>query len=389
MYDYDLFISYSSHDRPWAEKLYGDLTSSFRSIRVFWDREAIPAGAKWRTFLKDANVNTIHLAIFWSDEARNSNEVGPEIEAFEADVRYAPNHGTKRRCEFFIPLEGKRGGGIQDIQGFPDFAQYYDPTLADRGVSKLDVEPGLSQWKRMIRKIGDAISEADSRQKVIAAIVAMNTSLLDLLDMLHSKQQTLTGPTLDQFLAQFGLTWGQVRTRYFATAQDWHPFGGKETIVDLLEDLRVKANSRLDLKYRFRWHHIDLTEVMAFAANVQQLLQEPSVVIVDPISLYNPIVGTVFRNLADYARNEQSIILSLAPLGQSGADLLACALRELSVPILNDYFEPRIPPLSRFAMCCINVQRMDEIERFVRSRLALLHMREKEAEARTIIGVGH
>ena len=34
---YDLFISYSSHDRPWAERVYNDLGQSFRSINIFWD----------------------------------------------------------------------------------------------------------------------------------------------------------------------------------------------------------------------------------------------------------------------------------------------------------------------------------------------------------------
>ena len=109
---YDLFISYSRHDRPWAEKLYNDLTSAFPTIKVFWDRAGIPAGGTWRTILTDANVNTTHLAIFWSNDARNSIEVEPEIARCEADVRYAPKRGASKRLEFFVQLEGARGGGI-------------------------------------------------------------------------------------------------------------------------------------------------------------------------------------------------------------------------------------------------------------------------------------
>jgi hypothetical protein len=41
---YDIFISYSSKDRPWAQKLYRDLHGGFPSLRIFWDRESITAG---------------------------------------------------------------------------------------------------------------------------------------------------------------------------------------------------------------------------------------------------------------------------------------------------------------------------------------------------------
>jgi hypothetical protein len=385
---YDLFISYSSLDRPWAEKLYTDLTAVFPTLRVFWDRAAIPAGSPWRTFLTAANVNTAHLVYLWSNNARGSLEVEPEISAFEADVRYTPQHSGGPRLTFPLLLEGARGGSTPGIQGFPALAQYYDPRQPDRGLSKLTSSPGLEDWKRTVRMVGDAIFSADPRQAIIAGIVATTDQRLPLIDGIHDLHQTMTGPTLDEFLDQFHLTWPVVRSRYGATARDWRPFGGAATIVELLEELRVQANSRIiEPRHWFRWDPVDLTDGATHTANILRLQREPSVVIVDPISLYDAVSANAFRKLADYAQHEESVIVSLAPIGQSGVDWLALTLREQSVPLLDDYFEPKIPPLCRFASLSINVQRIGEIERVVRRRLGWLHLKTREAEAKRITGV--
>jgi hypothetical protein len=385
---YDLFISYSSLDRPWAEKLYTDLKEKYPTLRVFWDRAAIPAAGQWRTILTAGNVNTAHLAFFWSDNAKGSREVEPEISTFEADVRYRQWDAVAQRLTFPFQLQGARGGSTPAIQGFPALAQYYDPTAKDSGVSKLASEPGLSEWNRAVKMVGDAILSVDRYQPIIAAIVATTTARLELVDSIRGFPQTPTGPTLDEFLKPFGLRWEDVRPRYGRTALDWHPFGAAATIVDLLDDLRVQANSRLEPKYWFRWDPVDLADRATHAESIQRLRQEPSVVIIDPISLYDYVSANAFRKLADYARDEQSIIISLAPVGQTGVDWLARALREQSVPLLDDYFEPKIPPLSRFASCAINVQRIDELERLVRSRLGYLHVRARAEQAKRFTGMG-
>ena len=45
---YDLFISYSSRDRKWAERFDADIRTSYPQLRVFFDRASIMAGAAWR-----------------------------------------------------------------------------------------------------------------------------------------------------------------------------------------------------------------------------------------------------------------------------------------------------------------------------------------------------
>jgi hypothetical protein len=81
-------------------------------------------------------------------------------------------------------------------------------------------------------------------------------------------------------------------------------------------------------------------------------------------------------------------MVSLSPVGQTGVDWFAKALQEQSVPVLNDYFEPSIPPLGGFAKCALNVQRISDIERLVRSRLGSYYLAQNEAEARLATGMG-
>jgi hypothetical protein len=69
---FDLFISYSSHDRPWAARLYADLRERFPTLRIFWDRDpvAIPPAEGWAQRLKDSARTSTHLAVLWSEAKR-------------------------------------------------------------------------------------------------------------------------------------------------------------------------------------------------------------------------------------------------------------------------------------------------------------------------------
>jgi hypothetical protein len=111
-------------------------------------------------------------------------------------------------------------------------------------------------------------------------------------------------------------------------------------------------------------------------------------VIVDPISLFAPVVANAFRSLKGYLREEQSVLVSLSPLSQLGVDWFATALKEQSVPVLDDFFEPSIPPVGSFAKCAINVQRISEIERLIRIRLGSYYLAKSEAEAKRATSMG-
>jgi hypothetical protein len=365
---FDLFISYSSKDRPWAKKLFGDLRASYPSLRIFWDRESIPAGQAWRAELHSALRSSKHLVVLWSEYANASFEVGPEIEEFNAERGRTPLLEESERKGFYVPLEGQRGGGIGDYQGFDDFKNIYKPQADDRGIEGVVVPgQGKDDWERMIRMLGDAFSRADHAQEIIAAVAAMSVGV-ELLDLTHSKRAAGTRITLDELLAGFNLKWADVRGHYGTSALDWRPTGDR-TIIELLEDVRVGVNKKLKPADRFRWRYVDLTTDEGLNLT-GSLHEKPSVVIFDPVSLYDPFCVAAIRRLDQYVLKTQSVILSLSPALKTDEDVYGTCLRDLSVPVFNDYFEPNIPATGEFAARWIpEVQRVAQIERLVRNRI--------------------
>jgi hypothetical protein len=289
--------------------------------------------------------------------------------------------GSDRRV-FYVPLEGDRGGGVANFQGFPAFKTCYNPQAADLGISNLDTEPGKTEWARMIRMVGDAIIVTDRAKLVIAGVIATNTGELELLDVIHGRRKKPDGPTLDQFLAGFGLTWQDVRGRYGRDALDWRP-QGTDTIVTLLEEVRVRVNAKLeDTEDRFHWKYVDLTSQVDYARNIRDIYEKPSVVLFDPISLYDSNCAGVLLDLADYVRKEESVVISLSPKVQSAEDLQALYLRSLS-NFLDDYLHPFIPPGAVFfARCALDLQRTSQIDPLIRNRIRYPHLLEKRKSER-------
>lgn len=384
---YDLFISYSSFDRPWAKKLYDDLQDNYPSIRTFWDQESIGVGTDWRTFLTSSALTTKHLLVLWSEHARASNEVVLEIGEFNADVRRRPKLGLSERVSFAIGLQGMPGVSLETKQGFPGLAPFYKPQQEDRGIGAVDTTSPDSEWRRVIRMIADAVVKADAAEPIIAGIVCTNSSRFTWIEQLRSLAQHPNGLSLNEFLDQYQLNWEQVKRRYGANALLWRPFGGSGTVVDLLEDLRMQANSKLDPPHWFRWEYMDLADQTYFK-RIKELSQCPSLVVVDPISLFEPYTANVFRELESYLQEERSVMVSLSPVGQSGSDWFSAAIRAQSKPLLEEYFEPPIPPRGGFAKCILNVQRISELERLVRGRIGATQVAKSMAESRNITGVG-
>ena len=80
------------------------------------------------------------------------------------------------------------------------------------------------------------------------------------------------------------------------------------------------------------------------------------------------------------------MIVSLAPVPPTGSDWMGDALRHWTVPMLDDYFKPRIPPLTRFAKCALGVQRIADLEPLVRTRIGYARLAALEEKSKAIRG---
>jgi hypothetical protein len=234
----------------------------------------------------------------------------------------------------------------------------------------------------MIRMVGDAILRASNKILVMAGIIATNASEFWVLDQIHGKKKAPDGPTLDDFLTGFGLTWAKVRDWYGRTALEWRPHGG-ETIVALLEEVRVRVNAKLSPADQFQWKYLDLTNDKDYAQNVRDMYKEPSVLLFDPISLYDSICPGALLRFKAYVRREESVMISLSPNVERAGDLHAMYLMSVS-NILEDYLQPEIPPGDVFgARCALDLQRTSQIDALIRNRIRYPRLVEKRDAERT------
>jgi hypothetical protein len=395
----DLFISYRSHDRPWAERLFNDLKIRFPTIKPFWDRDpaSMPAGEPFRPAFQGAARNAAHFVVFWSTAARNSNEVGPEIDAFMQDVQRNPTTATSaKRRPFYIPMEqGVDYGPLTPYQGFPEFQTTYSKNTPDRGISELNGQARLD-WDRMIGIIGNAVLDDQATQSITLALLVMTNDSqtgTDLLDRILNVKVS-GDPSLNEFLQSVGLTIDQAKARYGDTALSWRPFGTDKTIIDLMEDVREIAG-RNDEAHRFHWRPVDFIDEAkkvpneaAFRKLLESLSAGPSVVVTDPISLFHPLVQKVFKRLSEYAKKQQSMILSISPIEAAGAERLYSSLLSNGSPVLDAHLYPQIPATEAFAFCGVNVQHIVQVERLIRNGLGHYYLQKKKAETKPYLSPG-
>jgi len=401
----DLFISYSSHDRPWAEQLFKDFQRRFPTINVFWDRNpaSIPPGEPYRQYFERGARDTSHFVVFWSAAAFASPEVNPEIQAFLQNVQTNATTAKKtKRRPFYIQLQHDVAyGPLTTYQGFPDFQKAYEdyagknPKAPNDGIAELDAQAGL-HWDRMVGMIGNAVLEDQADQPIALALVVMTndpkrgTVLLDpLADISDSG-----GPSLNEFLQSVGLSLDDAKRRYGASAFDWRPFGTPKTIIDLMQEVREVAAQNLDADHLFHWRPIDLlAEGMkatepTFRRLVEDLSKGPSIVVTDPISLFHPIIQKMLTRLGDYAKKPQSMIVSISPNEAAATERLYSSLLNNGRPIFEPHLSPKIPASDPFGICSSNVQHTIQIERLIRSGLGYYYLQKKKNEAKPLVSSG-
>jgi hypothetical protein len=408
-FTYDLFISYKSEDRPWASRFYEDIRRSFPLLKVFWDRTGIAPGPAFRPVLDEAIHASAHCVVFWSDTAAASGEVLDEVKGFQAHAKLQPDAEKGQRTLFYVPLQDKHSP-LENAQGFADFRnlKVYDAAKPGRGTERLS-EPAVAvEWQRMLRQIGDACLASYATQPVTLAILAMNTAIVGWLDNEYASVGAVPGPTLKDVLLKLDSATPRppgidddarakqlldcLKKRYGLTAFDWRPFGAQETILDFMERLRVEANAKLaaDLvrllpDYRFHWVVKDLYAELTrpgitleeYNRFLEDLPTNPSVVVVDQLSLYNSRIYTVFVRLNEYAKKEQGAIITLSPEYVAAADVAMDTIVGLGDAVLRGFFEPQIPGAGAFARCAVNVQHTFEAKRVIRSSLGLFYLQQK------------
>jgi hypothetical protein len=140
-----VFISYVGSDRPWAKEIADHLTN--KSVDVFYDKDSIPDGAHWPSFLDKALDKCMAFFILISQEAMQRDE----SVAF-SEWRSIVKRSNQRlnRNEFVYPIL-INDGTIESVPADIELAQFQARTMKE--ITDLDaLAENLCKRQRALRR---------------------------------------------------------------------------------------------------------------------------------------------------------------------------------------------------------------------------------------------
>jgi hypothetical protein len=230
--------------------------------------------------------------------------------------------------------------------------------------------------------MADAIRTNDNSIPIPLAILAMTDDDLKKLD---PNREPIKGlPTLNNLLASLGVgdrdtivqakSYGELRT-------DWHPFGHALNVQQILDNVLDEINlgeaqkpaekRQKEGQFEFRWEPIDerfWTDNKVAMVELSKLLSVFSVIVIDPLSLYDNDVYDGFVTVSDCFNSERANIMVLTPfsLPQAFIDLSAL-LERRGRPFFNPYLDPPVPRPLKYANLGVNLGNERELRRVMRA----------------------
>jgi hypothetical protein len=376
----DIFLSYSSKDRPWAARLAVELRRL--GFDVFFDVDSLRAGEGWEGQIRGAVDASQHFVLLDSNSAKDSDWVRFEQRRYEA-ILYPTGGETAVPDRVFMPVALKRqDASYGQIQAILDLdAAYPDLDKVDQAT-----------WSRVGQRISDSIRNAgDPRAPITRAIVTTTADRIDGIDFTYRDEGGRIIDVLDSI--QIGSK-DELKRHYGPLRSDWKPFGAAQPDVQkLLDDVRV------DLKdggaQPFRWVSVD-DDLWSFderrqkpAANL--LSTTPAVVVLDPLSLYDRDVSDVFNNyLHPVFENSNAVLMVLTPFPMPQINQRLRTVIGQRARRIIDHFYQELPLTSRppYANCAVFTDDDRGVKRLLRGMLRSRTDVGRNEAASVVFGVG-
>jgi hypothetical protein len=346
-YAYEVFISYSSADRPWAVKVHDGLAA--RGVTAFFDRQSLRAGQAWDTQLRDGVLASRHLLCLWSAQIGQTSWVHQELAMFS--VRQAdPVHAEGSLLTLRLDDHPNYNVSLQEFIDDPLKRAYRDglATLDETALNTL-----LDRIARAVRQVKDAIS-------IPLAVLTLTREQADGLD----------AGDREDIRSRLGIDPALLCERYGPTRRDWRPFGGDLTIGSVLQEVRKSINLHLkgrtmgwDLPDDRFWN--DLAQAKAFVARMVQ--GRLGAILIDPVALSQPKVLSRVALFDACKRVDTISIMVLPPFAASEqVTRFRAWVEEFGTATVQPYFEPPLEPDDVvLARCGLGVDDADEIRRLV------------------------
>jgi hypothetical protein len=320
----DMFISYNHHDRAWAEKLHQSLQAL--GYDVFLDHANLRAGGRWHDALNNELAESKSLVILWSKTGIESNWVHNEVAQFQQRRDHGPVVQVALNASF-EPLAALHL--ITDIHAANQYV---------RGPGNIDA----NIWARVIERVEDGAGDKNLLP-VHKVIIASTKPAMKAI--LQKKGGSLAAKAL---IAKLALG-ANLHDRYGHTPEEWQPFGQARTIDTVLANLRqtlIEGEGP-----RFTWKPSTALWSPNRASRekyVDRLLDEPCVVVIDALSMYDMNVREVAGEVIDMClANPAAAVMLLPPTIDSHREPLRGALEAmvsgLFKKVYREFRESRLP----------------------------------------------
>jgi hypothetical protein len=340
-----------------------------KGLRRFSIKTRLDIGKPWEPALAKAVQTSQHFIVLWSNHAEKSRWVGRELGVFEAIVDPAVSGQTQEDRRFiFLMLEGENPAytSMQMLSDLREANAYVG------GADTIDSSP----WQNVVRKLVDAMRANDPSTPLPVAVLAMTRQELTQLD---PNEERTFGPSLNTLLQNLGMGTIETLVQYYGEGRtDWRPFGNPLNVQQILDTLLDKVNNGVTPP--FRWEPLDMqfwTNMAVARGEREKLLSYPSVVVIDPLSLYDERVYDRFVFLSRCFESEKSIIMALTPFGlPQPFSHLNMVIKDRCSPFFDGYYDPPIPPNKASAVLGVNISDESDVRRLLRMSLGQ-HLRGK------------
>jgi hypothetical protein len=398
---YDLFISYSSHDRAWARRLETDLRA--RGVNCFLDQLRLTKGDKWEPQLIANLLDSRHFLVLWSEKARASDWVSEELVRYKVSIDPKGDGQTRPgHLLYALNLEGQNAT-LSGYHGFLDADiqkayQQYLALIQQSGAppQNFDLTDAAAQqaWNTCVAEIAAAARSDHPAIQVPVAVLALTTEVMLASPPVLPEFDFIAETEMDVFLQRLGAGhMAQLGACYGTTPFDWHPMGGAETVRDVLNELISAPRTGINVKLAelnqppIQWRYLDVVKppVNLLIQAAQPLFSGPCLVIVDPVSLFSLRMWGRYVKLKQCFTNPQAAIAFLTPFGSDPPLVyLRQCLAEQGKPNLEWFHDP-IPYDPAYANCGINIADKWDIRRLVLASLGRQPSSQKPSGGENIV----
>jgi hypothetical protein len=352
--NYDVFISYASADRAWADRLQTSLAQ--RGLAVFQDTRALRIGEGWEDQLDEALLASKHLICLWSQVAKGSGWVTREVADFRAEQRRLKDEAG---LLLVVQLDATPNpyASLQQAGGAAIQQAYHDGVAA-----------AAADWDELVERL-------DQRLKI-----DKNALVVPMVPLTLTAQQLAAIPPqrLADLAGKLGIDAASIPQRYGASRLDWQPFGDGRPLRKLLSVVKGELDQQLAprvaqwlLPDEAFWSDQDDSPALAYINAMRQ--QRLGAIVIDPIALLDADVMTQLGRFHSCLNEEGIAVIVPPPLGADPRAVnFRAFVRMRCAAMLQEYFDPPTSEATALRMRVgVGVDDKDEILRLVRQGLGL------------------